>query len=345
MTDFGFARHSYVLDARMASRRAQDMAGDGPAVVLLSRACDSELDAVGRLLASANVPHLRLDADHCHNDNLFLDPVTGLVSLGGRTVAPTVTWIRHFAATAISRRGEAVTDRFTAESWLAVARTLASLSAVTITAGRPSVAAQMRVATRLGIVVPQTVMTNDLSRAGRVIRSPRLVLKAAHQHFVEAEPGLLSGVFPAVVERGPLAGPGVPVIVQAYVEHDAELRVYHVDGELVCFEVGKSAPADPWLAPDRVSARLVPAPPGVAAAVRRLAAAMSLRLAAFDFLVSGDDAVFLEANPDGDWRWLEAKAGQSPVTAAAGRMLSRLHQAAGGGSEAFNLLAFLSGGM
>jgi hypothetical protein len=140
------------------------------------------------------------------------------------------------------------------------------------------------------------------------------------------------------------AAGGAPVIVQEYVEHDTELRVYYVDGHLECFEVGKASPADPWLAPDRVTARLAATPPGVARDVRRLAAAMSLRYAAFDFLLRDGRAIFLEANPDGDWRWLEAKAGQCPVTSAVGRMLSGLHHARCSGSAPFNLMAFLSGG-
>jgi hypothetical protein len=349
VTDFGFTRLPYVLDARKARRSTIAVSGDGRitrGVMLLSRAHDSELDAVAALLSRANVPHLRVNADHLHDDEVFLDPATGQVSLNGALMAPTVTWIRHFAATAIPRSGQPVADRFSGESWMAAASLLAAMSGVTIAAGRPSVAVQLRLAAQLGVLVPRTVVTNDLAWARRTIGSRRLVVKAAHQHFVEAEPGLLSGLFPAVMDRERLNGRtahGAPVIVQEYVEHDIELRVYRVGGQLECFEVSKASPADPWLAPDQVTARLVATPPGVARDVRRLAAAMSLRFAAFDFLLRDGRSTFLEANPDGDWRWLEAKAGQWPVTAAAGRMLSGLHHTRCPGSAPFNLLTFLSG--
>ena len=63
MTDFAeqLTASPYVLDARKARRRALTRTDAGPAapgVVLLSRACDSELDAAGTLLTRANVPHL-----------------------------------------------------------------------------------------------------------------------------------------------------------------------------------------------------------------------------------------------------------------------------------------------
>ena len=181
-----------------------------------------------------------------------------------------------------------------------------------------------------------------------------MIVKALHQHFVEAAPGWLTGVFPVVVPRADLghwSEPGPPVIVQEFVEHEAELRVYDVNGQLHGFEIIKEAPADPWLSGARVQARLVRLPPAVATAARVLASAFGLRYGAFDFLVRAGSPVFLEVNPDGDWRWAEIRSGSSPVTAAVARMLCDLHReqlpAAGsrGGPDpgSFSLLAFLAG--
>jgi hypothetical protein len=350
MTDFTdqLTASPYVLDARHEPRVAAAWSGDGgptPGAVLLSRAHDSELDAVSTLLTRVNIPNLRINADHLDDVEVMLDPAGGYIGLNGRRIAPMVTWIRHFAATAIACAGRPVADQFIRESWAATASQLAQMSAVTIAAARPGILTQQRLAAQHQIAVPRTLLTNDLPRAARLIGSRRLVIKAAHQHFVEAEPGLLSGVFPVVVSSQRLTGqiaPDGPVIVQEYVEHDTELRVYYVDGQLQTFDVGKATPADPWLAPDRVTARLVPPPPAVAWSAQRLAEAMSLRYAAFDFLLRDRSVIFLEVNPDGDWLWLEAKSGQHPVTAAVGRMLSGLHYANCSRSPPFNLLAFLS---
>jgi hypothetical protein len=220
---------------------------------------------------------------------------------------------------------------------------------VTIAADRPGILSQLRLAARHGVPVPRTVLTNDLPAAARLIGSRRLIVKAAHEHFVEAEPGLLSGIFPVVVSAGELSGQirqRSPLIVQEYIEHDTELRVYYVNGQLTGFDVGKAAPADPWLAPDRVTARLIALPAAVARAASLLAQAMSLRFAAFDFLLRDQSAIFLEVNADGDWRWLETRAArypaEFPVTSAVGSMLSKLHHATRSRPPPFNLLAFLS---
>jgi hypothetical protein len=323
-----------------------------PSVVLLSRAGDGDLDGVAALLRRAGVPAVRLDADRLAAADLLVDPASGRARLNGRWLVPTVTWRRHFTPAAVEVRGGPVSEAFSRESWAAAVAGLTVISRVSIGAQRPGLLTQLRHAVRGRIAVPRTVVTTDPRHAARLIDAPRLIVKAAGEHFVEAEPGRLSGIFPTVVSRDELAyraAPGPPVVVQEYVEHDAELRVYYADGALECFEVGKLAPADPWLVPGRVSAKVRALPPAVAAAARFLAAALSLRYAAFDFLLRGDIPVFLEANPDGDWRWLEARTGAAPVTAAVAGMLCRLHRAAVAAGpdqrqeHSFDLLGFLSG--
>ena len=126
------------------------------------------------------------------------------------------------------------------------------------------------------------------------------------------------------------ARPGPPgthtSIVQEYVDHDAELRVYYIDGRVRGFEVGKEAAADPWLAPDLVTVRAASLSEAVVSATRMLAQGLSLRYGAFDFLLRDDGPVFLEVNPDGDWLWAETKAKTASVTLAVGQMLCELHR-------------------
>jgi hypothetical protein len=175
------------------------------------------------------------------------------------------------------------------------------------------------------------------------------------RHFVEAAPGVLSGFFPTVVgdhEPLPSLRQGIPVIVQEYVEHDAESRVYYIDGEVLGFEVRKEAPADLWLAADRVQVRHVDLPAPVVSAARSLATDFELRFGAFDFLIRDGAPVFLEVNPDGDWCWAEEKAGATLITMAVARMLCRLHERARAcglpagyrRSDSFSLIRFLSSG-
>ncbi|MFF8772246.1 RimK family alpha-L-glutamate ligase [Kitasatospora sp. NPDC015120] len=313
--------------------------GPEPCVLLLSRACDTELDPVVRLLAGAGVRTARLNAEELAATSLTVAADGRSVALNGRPLSPTVTWIRHFAPTAVlaaspegAARRDTARTAFLRDSWQAAAGQLAELSGTAIRPDRPGVLAQLRLARRHGVAAPHTLLTTDPHLVGEAFDAPRVVLKAVHHHFVEPEPGRLHGIFPMVLDRAALGGgprPGPPVLVQEYVEHEAELRVYFVAGRLHAFEVGKSDPADPWTAPERLDVRALPSPPPrVAAATRTLAAALDLRYGAFDFLLSAGTPVFLEVNPDGDWRWAERRARGTPVTAAVAAMLAELHHRA-----------------
>ncbi|MER7706991.1 hypothetical protein ABTX81_29335 [Kitasatospora sp. NPDC097605] len=307
--------------------------GTDPCVLLLSRACDTDLEPVVRLLAGAGVRTARLNAEELAATSLTVTADGRAVRLNGRPLAPTVTWIRHFAPSAVTDGcpGTARTA-FLRDSWQAAAGQLAELSGTAIRPDRPGVLAQLRLARRHGVAVPRTVLTTDPHLVRDAFDGPRVVVKAAHHHFVEPAPGRLYGIFPTVLDRAALAGgprPGPPVLVQEYVEHRAELRVYFVAGRLHAYEVGKADPAVPWTAPERLDVRALPAPPPeAAAATRTLAAALDLRYGAFDFLLGAGAPVFLEVNPDGDWRWAERRTGGTPVTAAVAAMLAALHHQA-----------------
>ncbi|MFI6847686.1 hypothetical protein OG535_30020 [Kitasatospora sp. NBC_00085] len=313
---------------------------------MLSRTCDSDLDAVQNLLGGEGIRTDRLNADELAAADLVVAPDGGAACLNGRWLTPTVTWIRHFSVSAIESTQDAAHTLFLRESWQAAAGQLATISGTAIHAVRPGLLSQLRLARRHGVAVPRTMLTTDPHRALDQFDCPLLVIKAAHHHFVESAPGRLNGVFPAIVDRDSLSAaprPGPPVTVQEYVEHEAELRVYYVAGQLHAFQVAKELPADPWLAPDRVEIHPVEPPPAVVAATRTLAAAMSLRFGAFDFLIREGMPVFLEVNPDGDWRWAEQRARTTSVTAAVAGMLADLHRRTLPSPGEFDLLGFLSG--
>jgi hypothetical protein len=328
-----------------------------PSVLLLSRSCDGELDAVAALLSQVGVAAARLNADELAGADLVIDASRGTVRLNGRWLRPTVIWNRHFTVLAIEVTDAPARDLFRRDSWRAAAGQLATLGGTLIGGSRPGLLEQLALARRLRIAVPHTVVTTAPGRAAQDLPGASVVVKALSGHFVEAAPGRLTGVFPVVTHRRELArgspsGPplGAPVVVQEYVEHDRELRVYYADGELHGFAIRKGAPADPWLSPENVEVRRAEVPPAVAAAARRLATALGLRYGAFDFLLRAGEPVFLEVNADGDWRWIESRIGAAPVTLAVTRMVCDLHREAvraasgpaGPNQRPFDLVAFLS---
>jgi hypothetical protein len=350
----------YVLDVRPsppapAERRGKASTGPPlPCVVLLSRSCDAELEAVDALLGKVGIPTVRINADELAATDLLIDPGRRAIRRNGRWIAPTVVWKRHFSARAIEGSASLAYDMFLRDSWQAVASQLAALSPAAVGMRNPGLLEQMLVAQARQIAVPRTMITTDPAAAVDLLGDKRrLFVKALDQHFVEASPGRLSGVFPVAVNSLELRSaprPGPPVIVQEYVEHDTELRVYYVDGQVHGFEVGKEAAADLWLAVDRVTVRPMELPATVVSATKMLARGLSLSYGAFDFLLHGDMLVFLEVNPDGDWLWAEAKAQTAPVTRAVAQMLCELHRkyrparAATGSrvADGFDLISFLA---
>ncbi|MFC4009098.1 RimK family alpha-L-glutamate ligase [Nonomuraea purpurea] len=311
------------------------------AVLLLSRSADLELGALQHTLRQVGIPVVRLDADDLEALELSVDLAAGTVRLGAALFRPTVTWIRHFGGEALAGRHSAVRTHWRRESWSALPRQLACVSATLIGSSGPGAAEQLATATRLGIATPRTLITTCLADAS-ALAGAKVVLKSLDRHFVESPPGILNGIFADVRERADLVRAGhrldAPVLLQEYVEHDRELRVYHLAGELVAYQVDKRAPADPWRDTAGVRARLVEAPPAVRAATLALAREWGLVYAAFDFLVRAQEPVFLEANPDGDWRWLESGAG--PVTRAAVRMIRARHAP----ETTVDVVTFLAGG-
>jgi hypothetical protein len=323
-----------------------------PAVLLISRSRDGEFRAVANLLGRVGIRAACVNADDVAGADLLVDPARRAVHINGRWYTPTVAWLKHFSVQAIQRGGGAAHDLFLRESWMTAAAEIVAVAATSIRSRCPGVLAQLRLAERHGIAVPRTVLTTDPYQAAALVRGPRLIIKAAHRHFVEPTPGSLTWVFPAIVDRSELTSPprpGPPVIVQEYVEHEAELRVYYVAGQVHGFHIVKDAPADIWLHGDRVEVHIVDLPANVVRAVRTLATALSLRYCAFDFLLRDAEPVLLEMDPAGDWRWIESKAGGSSVTLAVARMLCDLHRAvpaavaSGRRQISFDFLTFLAG--
>jgi DNA-binding SARP family transcriptional activator len=316
-----------------------------PCVVLADRAGLAEFAVLQRGLRTLGVPSLRIDAGSIP-DVRIIRHEDGSLTVDGRRIIPTVTWVRHFPPQAIPGRNGSALSLFRADSWCALVDQVSALSAFRLPDGAdPGRLVQLDGAARAGIRTPRTIVTTDPGAASAALSSDRIIVKALNQHFVETEPGTMEGIFPEILdgaEARSLAVRDVPMIVQEYVDHWAELRVYYVDGEIRAFRVGKHSPEAIWRDPASVTVSPMAAPESVAGAVHKLAELWGLRYGAFDLLLTGDGPVFLEVNPDGDWRWFESKAGVDDVSISALSMVRTLHrQAAQEGSSTIDLAGFL----
>ncbi|MBT2478887.1 hypothetical protein J7E94_11655 [Streptomyces sp. ISL-94] len=307
-------------------------------MVLVNCAGGRELEVVrDALTGPLETPTLLIRQDEIPSTPMALDVDTGLLDVAGQRVRPAVVWVRHGSACALlaqARPAGSVTP-LQAESWSGFLRQVAAAAAAALPGGTVVGPGQLVDARRLGVRTPRTVVTNDVPAGAREVGAPVLVVKTPDFRLFEPQPLNWPACLPAVVGREEVAqsaagaggGPagGRPVVVQEYVAHSRELRVYHLDGGICAFEVRKPDPSSPLTDPDSVTVTRVDCPGPAAEAVRTLCAAWDLRYGAFDLLVSDTgEPVFLEANPDGDWLWFERKAGWHGVSFMAAVMVREL---------------------
>jgi len=304
------------------------------AVVLVDCSRCREMEVLRTLLVEAlDVPVVRVGGDDLLSLGASLDLETGIVALGRRRIRPTAVWVRNTSSQSVSvdDPGGSRRRRFFVDSWSLFLNQLIAVATVAIPGREPGRIEQVIDAFRLGVRVPRTEVTTDVREAVSGWDCAKVVVKPLGPHFPTPRPIPADAHFAEVVDRrGTLPSwvePGSPVVVQEYVEHVRELRVYYVDGAVGAIEVSKPTPASLWTEPDRTRACRVECPPNVRHAVQALAEAWDLRYGAFDLLVTSDGRpVFLEVNTDGDWLWFERKAGWNGVTFMAATMLRDLHE-------------------
>jgi hypothetical protein len=300
-------------------------------VLLVNGAGGGELTGVRDALTGAlHTPTVLIANTDFASIVISLDPDSGLMNVGGRRVRPAVVWIRHGATSAMvaqARPAGSVTA-LNAASWSVFLRQVAA-SATALPGTAPVATMQLTQAGRLGVRTPRTVLTTDVGAGVRQLRTRRVIVKTPDFRLVEPDPRNWGQCLPVIVDRDTLAGDravaGRPVVVQEYVAHAQELRVYYLNGGICAFDVRKSGPAALWTDPGSVAVTRVDCPPAAAAAVRALSVAWNLRYGAFDLLVThSGEVVLLEANPDGDWLWYERKARWHGVSFMAAVMVREL---------------------
>ncbi|HEX3766569.1 MAG TPA: hypothetical protein VHW23_48075 [Kofleriaceae bacterium] len=193
---------------------------------------------------------------------------------------------------------------------------------------------QLSLAGRLGLEVPETLVTNDPAELRAFHREHgRLITKhvdpwalensdltRAHQRFTQP-----------VSRRDLMALASArwcPVFAQAYVPKRVELRVTLVGEQVFAAEIHSQRSAHTRHDCRRIgrAAALVrhDLPDDIARKCRLVARALDLHYGAFDFVVTPDGRyVFLEVNPGGEYHWIEGLL-HLPITDAIVELLLQL---------------------
>lgn len=183
---------------------------------------------------------------------------------------------------------------------------------------------QLAVAERVGLPVPRTLVTNDPERARAFLEaagSRPVVHKALHATPEDWRTTQLVGR----EERRRLRSIRfAPTILQHYVP-GVDVRVTAVGGELFAAAIDARDTCSPEdFRPAFSDARVEPCrlPSEVASRLRKLLRTLGLRYAAIDLRRRpGGEHVFLEANPSGQWLFVERRTGL-PITNAVAALLA-----------------------
>lgn len=177
---------------------------------------------------------------------------------------------------------------------------------------------QLATAARVGLTVPATVVTNDPREArafatkyGPIIYKPLTSGILDNNRVIYACP-----VDPAALDDSLTV---TAHLFQQQVPKAYELRVTVVDGEMFTARIDALTERgkQDWRADYRnLRYSVDKLPEDVADKVRRYLRLRRLRFAALDFVVTpAGEHVFLEANPNGQWAWIEHETGL-PIAAA-----------------------------
>jgi glutathione synthase/RimK-type ligase-like ATP-grasp enzyme len=184
---------------------------------------------------------------------------------------------------------------------------------------------QLTVASRIGLPIPRTLITNDPAAARDFVKSAEggAIYKTLFDPDVPSDTYALTRVFTSRVSLEDLDTAEMvryaPCLLQDFVPKAFEVRVV-VIGRRV-FAVALTAP-EPGAVVDwrPVTKTLKYSPHQMPAAVEerivRLVREFGLMFAVLDLVVTPENEyVFLELNPGGQWGWLEAETGL-PMTEA-----------------------------
>lgn len=191
---------------------------------------------------------------------------------------------------------------------------------------------QLQIARRLGLAIPETIITNDPAEARDFIQSQGAanVVRKAFRNIPQAprETALLKEGDLELIESVRYA----PVIFQRFVPADVDLRVTVVENEILAAAI-HSQPE--YRADYRLglgSAKVVPyqLPDDVAEKLLALMKAFDLNFGAIDLRVTPEgEHVFLEVNPAGEYLFISQRTGQ-PIPAAIAASLERHDRSAKG---------------
>jgi hypothetical protein len=184
---------------------------------------------------------------------------------------------------------------------------------------------QLTVARRVGLSIPDTLVTNEPEAAKEFIAQHGVgrVVRKAFRNIAEAprETHLLRAEDITLIDSVRYT----PVIFQRFVPADLDLRVTIVEDDIFAAAIASEAQYQTDYRPGLTTAKVVPydLPTQVADKLLQLMQIFGLKYGAIDMRVTPDgDHVFLEVNPAGEYLFISRRTAQ-PISAAIAAALER----------------------
>jgi glutathione synthase/RimK-type ligase-like ATP-grasp enzyme len=188
---------------------------------------------------------------------------------------------------------------------------------------------QLRMAEKLGLTIPRTLVTNVPEEARAFVASvSRAIVKPLSSGHLGDDPPLIAYTT-AIDEHDPLNDIALaPHLLQERVDKQADVRVTVVDDRVFACRIDSQGNPNTTLDWRIATSTNVPLghvmmtlPSDVELACVRLVRALGLRFGAIDLIERPDGFTFLEINPNGQWAWIEQRT-CTPISDAIAKALT-----------------------
>jgi len=299
-----------------------------PAVLLVSSRFDFTCDYVVAALRRRNIGYLRLNSEDLPGCAVTLDPVGRHLSviLGDTQflIAPTslrsVLFRRPVFLRDYGDDSRTAQERFARIQWASFMQNLLLFDSArwyndpTCTYKAEHKAIQLHKAAQVGLLVPETVVTNTPRQGSLSLPGDRFAVKGLDTVMVREAGEEIFG-FTTFAVNSDLSDPAwasAPTVLQEAISCKTDVRVTVVEERVFAVEILVTGEGvdDDWRIHKR-TAQFIPhnLPDGVSGKCVELVAALGLRYGAIDLALSGSKYYFLEINPTGEWAWLVDAAG------------------------------------
>lgn len=171
---------------------------------------------------------------------------------------------------------------------------------------------QLLVASKAGLLVPETLITNLPFAAKTQLQSRRCISKGVSMSWAIDE-GKNHSIFVKEVDSKKIAALDIlnrcPATIQELIEKTCDVRIVCLENKAFCFRISDPSKDIDWrknVYGGKIEYTFFEVDENFAALLNAYNDAFGLKFSVFDFVLSkNNELLFLESNPNGQWLWLD----------------------------------------